>query len=509
VVDISPPVLRSAPAGGLGAPAAVVGALAGFAAGVVLGLPVLYMAPLVCLVVLLAVWHRTLLSYRNLIAVMILVILFVPARRYVLPGALPVDLDPFRVLLLVLVVGWLASLLVDPRIRLRSSGLGAALLLLAIATFGSIAFNLDRVATMETAVTKELTFFLSFVIIFVLIVSVVKTREDVDFLVQVLVVGGAVVAGFAVIEARTQFNVFDHLSDFFPMLHLTETSTASFAGRGLRTFGSAQHPIALGAVLVMLLPLAFYMVQRTGQRRWWVAAGVLLVGSFSTVSRTSVVMLVAVVAVFLWLRPRETLRYWPLFFISVAIVKFTVPGTLGTLKNSFFPSGGIVSEQQGCIGCPGQGRLADLGFALDQWARSPLFGQGYGTRVVDFSRPGTISSQILDDQWLGSLIETGLVGVIALLWLYIAAFRRFARAANKDTRDGGWLLVALASSVAAMGVGMVFFDAFAFIQATSLLFILLGLGAVASKEESLGARSRPSLALGQHLGGRVTRVEGS
>jgi O-antigen ligase len=290
------------------------------------------------------------------------------------------------------------------------------------------------------------------------------------------------------------------------MLHLTESSTRSFAGRGLRTFGSAQHPIALGAALVMLLPLAFYLVQRTRQRRWWVAAGVLLVGSFSTVSRTSVVMLVAVVVVFLWLRPKETLRYWPLFFISVAIVKFTVPGTLGTLKNSFFPSGGLVTEQQGCVGCPGQGRLADVGPALDLWAQSPLFGHGYGTRVVDFSSPGTINSQILDDQWLGSLIDIGLVGAIALLWLFIAAFRRFARAANADPRDDGWLLVALASSVAAMGVGMAFFDAFAFIQATALFFILLALGAAAAADVLAPVGDRVPVAARQRLSRRVRRV---
>jgi O-antigen ligase len=257
----------------------------------------------------------------------------------------------------------------------------------------------------------------------------------------------------------------------------------------------------------MLLPFAFYLVQRTGQRRWWFAAGVLLVGSFSTVSRTSVVMLVAVVVVFLLLRPRETLRYWPLFFVSVAIVKFTVPGTLGTLKNSFFPSGGLVTEQQGCVGCPGQGRLADIGPALDLWARSPLFGHGYGTRVVDVSSPGTINSQILDDQWLGTLIDTGLVGALALLWLFIAAVRRFARAARADTREGGWLLVAFASSIAATGVGMAFFDAFAFIQATALLFIVLALGAVAASEVLATAGDRGPAAVPAQLSRRVRRLE--
>jgi hypothetical protein len=376
--------------------------------------------------------------------------------------------------------------------------LGGALLLLVIAAFGSIVVNMGRVADTESAVAKEITFFLTFVIAFLLIVSVVRTRAEVDFLVSVLVGGGAVVAAFAVVEARTQFNVFDHLSQLFPMLHQTGTSTASFDGRGLRTFGSAQHPIALGAALVMLLPLAFYLVKRTSQRRWWAAAAIMLVGSISTVSRTSVVMLVAVALVFLILRPKETVRYWWVAFLAVAVVKFAVPGTLGTLKNSFFPSGGLAAEQQGCIGCPGQGRLADLGPALEEWAKGPLLGQGYGTRVIDFSSPASINAQILDDQWLGTLIETGLVGAIALLWLFVASFRRFARGARVDSSEGGWLLVALAASVAALGVGMVFFDAFAFVQVMLLFFVLLGLGCVTLREqEGRGlqrAGIRPTLA---------------
>ena len=66
---------------------------------------------------------RSLLQWRALLASMTLIILFVPIRSYSLPASLPFNLEPYR-LVVALVVGlWLASSLVDPRVRLRRGGL--------------------------------------------------------------------------------------------------------------------------------------------------------------------------------------------------------------------------------------------------------------------------------------------------------------------------------------------------------------------------------------------------
>ncbi len=156
--------------------------------------------------------------------------------------------------------------------------------------------------------------------------------------------------------------------------------------RGFRAFGSAQHPIALSAALVLLFPISIYLVQRSGQRRWWLAAGLLFAGSLATMSRTSVIMLVVVGLVFVLLRPREVKRLLPALIPGLALVHFALPGTLITLKQSFFPTGGLLAQQQANAGYSGQGRLADVGPALDSWSQNPLFGGGYGTRIVGCGR---------------------------------------------------------------------------------------------------------------------------
>ena len=115
--------------------------------------------------------------------------------------------------------------------------------------------------------------------------------------------------------------------------------------------------------------------------------------------------------------------------------------------------------------------------ASELWTRQPLLGQGYGTNVVD-PDAGGIEANIFDDQWLGTLLATGIVGFVGWVWFFVRAIRRFGREAKRDASERGWLLTAITAAIAAYGVGMLTFDAFAFIQVTFLMFILVGLGSV-------------------------------
>jgi len=84
------------------------------------------------------------------------------------------------------------------------------------------------------------------------------------------------------------------------------------------------------------------------------------------------------------------------------------------------------------------------------------------------------NARILDDQWLATLLETGLVGAFAWIWIFARTIRRIGRAAKDDTGDEGWLYVALVASITAYGVGMLTYDSFSFIQVTFLFYIFLG-----------------------------------
>ena len=102
-----------------------------------------------------------------------------------------------------------------------------------------------------------------------------------------------------------------------------------------------------------------------------------------------------------------------------------------------------------------------------------------------------VNAPILDDEWLGTLLETGAAGFLALLWLFGRAARRLGKAARRDESPRGWLAAGLAAAIVAFAVGMATYDAFSFIQVTFLLFILLGVAASELTLEARAARRRP------------------
>jgi hypothetical protein len=425
--------------------------------------------------------RRPYIPWHQLLALLILVILFIPLRRYKFPGDAGVSLEPYRLLVALMLAAWSASLLVDGRIRLRGSGLGVALALIMLAVMGSVLANPARASEMQPAVLKSVTFLLSFMVVFYLVVSVVRSGRAADLLLKTLVAGGAVVAVLAVIEARIGFTPFTHLDVVFPILKQDAGFESGLSrGGATRAVGSAEHPIALGAALVMLVPLAVYLVRVAGSQ-WYFALGALVVGALSTVSRTGILMLVIIGIVFLWLRGPETRRLWPVLIPLVVATHFAVPGALGALHSAFFPEGGIVSQQEGMAGsCSSSGRVADLGPTLDEVGRKPFLGYGYGTRVV--TGPDS-NACILDNQWLGTLYEVGVAGMLAWLLLFVAVGRRFGRRARRDRSPAGWLLACITASVLAFAVGMLTFDALGFSQVVFLLFLILGIGAAVAANE--------------------------
>ena len=72
--------------------------------------------------------HRYLLAWPTLLGAVIVVILFIPIRRYTLAGELPIALEPYRLLLAAVLLAWLLAVLVDPETRWRRTRLEAPLI---------------------------------------------------------------------------------------------------------------------------------------------------------------------------------------------------------------------------------------------------------------------------------------------------------------------------------------------------------------------------------------------
>lgn len=426
-------------------------------------------------------------GWRYAIVALVLMIWLIPIRRYRLPVELPFNLEPYRIWVLVL-AGLLVVSVMTGRLRLSASGHGKALALLAVAAVAAQIVNSDRIseAGLSTPALKSLSYFLSVLLVFLIVSSVVSSREDLDAVVVALVLGAAVVAVAALCEARLNRNLFDNLENWIPLLEQTGEDRYNYRGGRLRIRASAQHPIALGAALIMLVPLAVYLVRRaTGVRRglWLLIALLIAAGAVGTVSRTVGLMLAAMLLVTLVLRPRQLLRLSPLLLVLAVGAQLAAPGSVRQMYRAFTPQEGLVSEQSRRPGVEGSGRVADLEPGLQEWRERPIFGRGLGTGVST-AQPAALdpldeaveTQLIFDNEYLGALVALGAFGMIALLWFIWGAVVKLALAARRIVDLAGDFLAACAAATAGFAVGLLTYDAFAFVQVTFLFCVVAALG---------------------------------
>ena len=452
----------------------------GLAVAVVLGLaigngPANLVLGLIVVGLVLAAYQRVLLAWPTLLGLILVVILFVPIRRYMVGGELPFELEPYRVIIAAVLACWICAVAIDPRVRVRASGLEAPIGALLVAMLLSMVVNLSRVNAAGPTVIKNFTFFLSYILVLYFIVSIVRARKDLDRMIALLVCGGTILAVAALVEWRTSTNLFNWYTHVAPFLHYVDEGIAQERGSGFRARASAQHPIALTAALVMLLPLAIYLYQRHQRRIWLGAAGLLALGALSTGSRTGMVMLMALLVSFLCIRSRDTVRLLPMLLPMIIVIQVAMPGTLGTMKSMLNPSY-LIKEQSYDQGASA-GRAADLGPALDGGRRSHSWGRGSERR----SPTPTPRRRATADPRRPVAGEpprrSGPSAFSRCCGSSLRAIRRLTAGRDRH-RTGRWLGASLAAAVISFAVGMLTFDAFAFVQVTFFAFIVLGFAVV-------------------------------
>ena len=441
------------------------------------------------------------LTWPNAVAGFAFVIWLLPARGYRLPITLPFNLEPYRIVLAGLVLALIVAVF-RKRARLEFLGFGVPLAILAGTATLSALLNYDdlRSATGDPEALKSLSYYLGFLAAFVLVASTIKTQAALDTVVRGLVLGATIVALSALYESRTAYNAFDHLAEWIPALIREERTVFEERGGNLRVYASAQHPIALSAALFTTFPLALYLIGRASTRLrsqlWGVAAAVCAIGAVATVSRTTVIMALAIGAVALWVRGRLVLRFWPLLLILPFAIHFAVPGALGGIYNAFSPNEGFTSDLATRSGESGSGRFADLEPGLRVWSDSPLYGNGFGTQVTT-GEAGAAQTALgaegaviyFDNEWLNTLVGLGVLGVFATAWLVFGSLVTLGRFARRVRGPRSDLAAACAAAIGSFGVSMLVFDAFAFVQATILFLMIAAVGLQARR---LGPRPTDS-----------------
>jgi hypothetical protein len=426
-------------------------------------------------------------AWRRAIVLLVLIIWLIPIKSYRLPVNLPFNLELYRLLIIALLFAWLLSSFFG-RAEIGAGGLGPPMILLALAVIGSLFANRSAIdaAGGGTQSIKSLSFLLSFVVAFVLVYSTLRSLRDIDVVIRAIAIGAFIVAIAALVERRTNYNVFNHLHTVLPFLQQIRSSIGNERFGRLRVVASSQHPIALGVAFAISAPLALYCASRASSRvrHWgWIGASlVILASSVITESRTVVTSSVVMLVVALRRRPRVVARQWPLIALVLVAVHLVAPHTLGGLYHAFRPSGGLLAQQQTRAGESGSGRVSDIGPGLRTAEKQPLFGQGVGTSATRGGVVGstaadlTDSGVIYDDEYLRRLVETGFISLMAVVWIVWGSSIKMGRTAKQTTGRASDLLVAGSASAAGFATAMFTFDAFAFVQVTLLFFVIAALG---------------------------------
>ncbi|WP_438354506.1 O-antigen ligase family protein [Microbacterium sp. CJ88] len=304
----------------------------------------------------------------------------------------------------------------------------------------------------------------------VLLVAIdgISTHADAAKLVRRLAIAGAALAALGL----AQFFSGQTLLDWWGNIPGLAVDASGVATRGAftRASGTATHPLEYGTAVVAALPLAITAAVNRGFRNrasrfagwWWVAVGVILLASLVTVSRSALIGLGVAVVASLPAIPRA--YRWgvaTLGAIIAATVFALVPGMFGTLVNLFVGASDDPSTQS---------RTAALARVPEFISSSPVIGQGFGTFLPRY--------YIFDDAWVLLTVEVGLLGVLCMAGMVLAAIGSAIWAAHRSPFDDTKAMSrGLAASLLTIAVLLIFFDGLSFPISAGLLFLVTGLTA--------------------------------
>jgi polysaccharide biosynthesis protein PslJ len=288
----------------------------------------------------------------------------------------------------------------------------------------------------------------------------IPSRDRLDTLLRRLTTCGAVLAGVGTFQFFTGFDFAEVIR--FPLL----TELGSFQGvqdrsNLNRVAATAAHPIEFGVVVALVFPLALHyaLYAKLHHTAAWLRVAVISTAVPFAIARSGVLAL-AIGFLTMWVSwpARLRIRAAIVAVVGSLMMRTFVPGLLGTLfslfSNLFYdPST--------------QGRLDDYPVAGEYIAQRPAFGRGFMTFLPD--RYG-----VLDNQYLGLLIEIGVIGTLAfvlLLLVAIGASRDARRGADEETRSLGQALTASALAVL-LTAGT--FDLLGFSMAAGIAMLLIG-----------------------------------
>jgi hypothetical protein len=422
----------------------------------VLGAALLVLALLVGLVALSARDGCSILTWLTVL------LLLVP-QPYVLVGPLKSVGNPATLMALAALAIWAASRVLGLTDVAELHPVRWALLAFTVAAMASWAAGLTRGLTTAEQASMDRVVFQHLALLGVALIAVdaLGSRARITTLLQRVVLIGGVAAGIGILEFV--FAGFDFRETMRLPGLTTNVDLASGTRSGFdRIAAGASHPIEFAVVTASLVPLAlhFALHARTGRWRFWLALVALLAANPMSVSRSGFLTLAVGLTVYgVALSHRGRFNAIVLGLVGLAVFRALVPGLLGTVRSLFRDV-----DTDPSIAGRTDDYAAIPGLMEGHW----WWGRGLGTFLPDVYF-------FLDNQYLGSLLAGGVVGLGAFIALHVVG-AGVARGVRHRTTDPALRseAQALAAAICSLAVAALVFDSLSFRQSAFLLFLFIG-----------------------------------
>ncbi|MEV8182573.1 O-antigen ligase family protein [Specibacter sp. NPDC078692] len=290
----------------------------------------------------------------------------------------------------------------------------------------------------------------------------IADMERLVALLRRLALAGALLAVLGILQFITKLSLVDYIQ--IPGLISTQSFSA-IGDRGgfTRSAATAQSPLEYAAVLAMIFPISLALALTDKGRSAllrWAPVAIMAPAIMLSISRSAfLAVAIGMLALFPSLPRKVKIRSCAAAVALVGVMYLAVPGMLGTILNLFQG----ISEDSSTTS-----RTDSYGLVGEFVARSPWFGRGFGTFLPQY--------RILDNQYLGILIELGFVGLAAFGAVLVTSIVVCIRGRRTVTAPQSRLVgSALAASLLSGTVTAGFFDVFSFPMSAGTLFLVMGI----------------------------------
>jgi O-antigen ligase len=293
----------------------------------------------------------------------------------------------------------------------------------------------------------------------------VRGQDRLDLVLKTVAAIGAVVAVVGILQFLFNVDLTEYMMKL-PGLRPTSQDGFVFERSELRRVAATtSHPIEFGVVCAMLLPLAVHLATKARGRtqpslRWWLCAGLIATGLMFSISRSAILGAAGAGAVLVLGWPARRRARAVLAAVGfLALIKVIAPGLLGTFYGLFANIGNDDSIRY---------RTHDYATASSEIAKHLWLGRGLGTWYAP-------KHQVFDNQYLLSLVEVGVLGLIAFIGIFIAGIYAALRARSISSDPGDRDLgLTLAAILVVPIIACATFDFAGFATANALAFLIAG-----------------------------------